>query len=133
MSVTYRASLEDNLKAFEEHEPDLAIGTTPLVQAAKEAGTPALYFTNLISARPIFGPMGAGGLSQVIKGALDGRERLDRMRTFFEGVGTGHARGYGWTEVPERRLTAKERHAQARRNKKNKKSAAPAEPVEASA
>jgi chlorophyllide a reductase subunit Y len=126
VTVKYRASLEDNLKAFEEHEPDLAIGTTPLVQAAKEAGTPALYFTNLISARPIFGAMGAGGLSQVIKGAMDGRERLSKMRTFFEGVGTGHARGYGWTEVPERRLTAKERHAQARRDKRKSKKAAAA-------
>jgi chlorophyllide a reductase subunit Y len=32
---------------------DLAIGTTPIVQAAKEARIPGLYFTNLISARPL--------------------------------------------------------------------------------
>jgi hypothetical protein len=47
-------------------EPDLAIGTTPVVQKAKELAIPALYFTNLISARPADGPgrgrqPGAGG------------------------------------------------------------------------
>ena len=32
------------------------------VQAAKQATIPALYFTNLISARPLMGPAGAGSL-----------------------------------------------------------------------
>ena len=117
VTVTYRATYEQNLAAYKDADPDLVLGTTPLVQAAKEAGTPALYFTNLISARPIFGPAGAGGLSQVIAGAIDGGARLNRMRTFFEGVGTGHAVGYGWQDVPERRLSAKERHAKARQGK----------------
>jgi hypothetical protein len=31
-----------------------------VVQKAKELGIPALYFTNLISARPLMGPAGAG-------------------------------------------------------------------------
>ena len=48
--VQYRASLEQDLAAMREFKPDLAIGTTPIVQAAKEATIPALYFTNLISA-----------------------------------------------------------------------------------
>ena len=43
--VTYRASLEQDLQAMECFEPDLAIGTTPLVQKAKARGIPALYFT----------------------------------------------------------------------------------------
>ena len=47
----------------EEFKPDLAIGTTPVVQKAKELGIPALYFTNLISARPLFGAAGAGSLA----------------------------------------------------------------------
>ncbi len=50
--VQYRASLEQDLAALAEFKPDLAIGTTPVVQKAKESATPALYFTNLISARP---------------------------------------------------------------------------------
>ena len=57
--VQYRASLEQDLAAVEEFEPDLAIGTTPVVQKAKERAIPSLYFTNLISARPLMGPAGA--------------------------------------------------------------------------
>ncbi len=60
--VRFRASLEQDIAAFQEFRPDLAIGTTPVVQKAKEAATPALYFTNLISARPLMGPAGPGSL-----------------------------------------------------------------------
>jgi hypothetical protein len=38
--VQYRASLEQDLAAVREFRPDLAIGTTPVVQAAKEATHP---------------------------------------------------------------------------------------------
>lgn len=100
--VRYRASLEDDLFAFEALKPDLAIGTTPVVQRAKERGTPALYFTNLISARPLMGAAGAGSLATVINAALGNRARFDAMRDFFEGVGTGHAAGV-WQEVPQKR------------------------------
>ena len=68
--VQYRASLEQDLAAIEEFKPDLAIGTTPVVQKAKQKATPALYFTNLISARPLMGPAGAGSLAQVVNAAL---------------------------------------------------------------
>ncbi|MFB0492772.1 chlorophyllide a reductase subunit Y [Methylobacterium sp. OAE515] len=100
--VRYRASLEDDLFALESLKPDLAIGTTPVVQRAKERGTPALYFTNLISARPLMGAAGAGSLATVINAALGNRARFDAMRDFFEGVGTGHAAGV-WQEVPQKR------------------------------
>jgi 3,8-divinyl chlorophyllide a/chlorophyllide a reductase subunit Y len=100
--VHYRASLEDDLYAFESLRPDLAIGTTPVVQRAKERGTPALYFTNLISARPLMGAAGAGSLATVINAALGNRARFDAMRDFFDGVGTGHAAGV-WQEVPQKR------------------------------
>jgi chlorophyllide a reductase subunit Y len=112
--VQYRAALEQDIEAFRQVKPDLVVGTTPVVQAAKEEGVPALYFTNLISARPIFGAAGAGSLSPVLMGAMQGRDRLNRMRTFFSGVGEKHAAGYGFTEVPERKLSAKERNARAR-------------------
>ena len=65
VQVQYRASLEQDLAAMREYEPQLVIGTTPVVQAAKEARIPALYFTNLISARPLMGVMGAGSLAYV--------------------------------------------------------------------
>ncbi len=102
IQVRFRASLEQDLEALREHEPDLAIGTTPVVQAAKEQGTPSLYFTNLISARPLMGPAGAGSLAQVINAALAGKPRFDEMREFFKGVGTGEAAGI-WEDVPRER------------------------------
>ena len=81
--VQYRATLEQDLAAMTEFVPELVIGTTPVVQQAKEAGTPALYFTNLISARPLMGPAGAGSLAQVINAALASRPRFDAMDAFF--------------------------------------------------
>ncbi|ETX15794.1 chitin-binding protein [Roseivivax halodurans JCM 10272] len=97
--VKFRASLEDDLAAMEEFGPDLAIGTTPVVQAAKERGLPALYFTNLISARPLMGAAGAGSLAEVVNAAMAGRDRMDRMRGFFEGVGAGDTAGV-WEKTP---------------------------------
>ncbi|MGF3021539.1 chlorophyllide a reductase subunit Y [Methylobacterium aquaticum] len=104
--VQFRASLEQDLAAVEEFGPDLAIGTTPVVQKAKERAIPALYFTNLISARPLMGVAGAGSLAQVINGAMGQRERFDAMRSFFAGVGTGHAAGI-WEDVPKKRAAVK--------------------------
>ncbi|MDJ0738568.1 MAG: chlorophyllide a reductase subunit Y [Gammaproteobacteria bacterium] len=97
--VNYRASLEDDLAAMHEFRPDLAIGTTPVVQKAKELATPALYFTNLISARPMMGPAGAGSLAQVVNAALASKGRFDRMREFFDGVGSDDSAGV-WEDVP---------------------------------
>jgi chlorophyllide a reductase subunit Y len=84
--VQYRATLEQDLEAMAEVEPDLVVGTTPVVQKAKEAGIPALYFTNLISARPLMGIAGAGSLAQVINAALASRPRFDAMDAFFKGT-----------------------------------------------
>jgi chlorophyllide a reductase subunit Y len=91
--VQYRASLEQDLAAMHEWQPDLAIGTTPVVQAAKELSIPGLYFTNLISARPLMGPAGAGSLAQVINAAIGNKSRFDEMKAFFGNAGTGHATG----------------------------------------
>jgi len=93
VTVKFRASLEDDCAAMEGVRPDLAIGTTPVVQKAKEQGIPALYFTNLISARPLMGPAGAGSLAEVVNAAIAGKARMDHMREFFEGVGTGDSAG----------------------------------------
>jgi chlorophyllide a reductase subunit Y len=100
--VQYRASLEQDLAALREFAPDLAIGTTPVVQAAKEATIPALYFTNLISARPLMGPAGAGSLAQVVNAALANKARFATMKNFFAGVGVAHAAGI-WEDVPRER------------------------------
>jgi chlorophyllide a reductase subunit Y len=97
--IQYRASLEQDLAAFHEFKPDVAIGTTPVVQKAKESGTPALYFTNLISARPLMGPAGAPSLAGIVNGAIANKARFDKMRDFFEGVGTGDKAGV-WENTP---------------------------------
>ena len=97
--VQYRASLENDCAAMEAIKPDLAIGTTPVVQKAKELGVPGLYFTNLISARPLMGPAGAGSLADVVNAAIANKGRMDRMREFFEGVGSGDTAGV-WEGQP---------------------------------
>jgi len=112
VQVRYRASLEDDIAAIDEYKPDLAVGTTPVVQNAKERGTPSLYFTNLISARPLMGAAGAGSLAQVINAALASGERFDRMRDFFDGVGEGDTAGV-WEDIPVEHAGFRERNKKA--------------------
>lgn len=100
VEVRFRASLESDLAAMEAFEPDLAIGTTPVVQKAKEKAIPSLYFTNLISARPLMGPAGAGSLAQVVNGAIAGKARFQEMKNFFENVGHGDTAGV-WEGAPK--------------------------------
>lgn len=102
VQVQFRASLEQDLAAMAEYQPDLAIGTTPVVQAAKQASIPSLYFTNLISARPLMGPAGAGSLAQVINAAIGNQSRFDEMKAFFGEVGASHNAGV-WESVPKDR------------------------------
>jgi chlorophyllide a reductase subunit Y len=82
--VQYRASLEQDVGAMKDVKPDLAVGTTPLVQAAKEIGIPAVYFTNMVSARPLFGAAGAASLPAIVAAQTAGRERFSRMVDFFD-------------------------------------------------
>ena len=119
--VQYRASLEQDLAALREFKPDLAIGTTPVVQKAKEMATPALYFTNLISARPLFGVAGAGSLAQVVNAALGNKARFEAMDAFFGETGKGHNAGI-WQDTPKDRPEFREkyrRQIQAATKKRN--------------
>ena len=117
VEVNFRASLEEDLAALEALKPDLAIGTTPVVQKAKQMAIPALYFTNLISARPLMGPAGAGSVAQVVNAAIANTERFESMRDFFEGVGSGDASGI-WEDVPNE-------HAEFRKKQRARKPAKP--------
>jgi len=110
VAVKYRASLADDLAAVDGLKPDLAIGTTPVVQHAKERSIPALYFTNLISARPLMGAAGAGSLATVINAALGNQARFDTMSAFFAGVGHGDTAGV-WSETPRPRPEFKAKYA----------------------
>jgi chlorophyllide a reductase subunit Y len=119
--VQYRASLETDLAAVDEFKPHLAIGTTPVVQKAKQLAIPALYFTNLISARPLFGVAGAGSLAQVVNAALANQGRFDEMKEFFGDVGEGYAAGV-WEDTPRDNVAFREKYkkqieAQAKKRK----------------
>ncbi len=93
VEVKYRASLEADLAAMDAVRPDLAVGTTPVVQAAKERGIAGLYFTNIISARPLMGLAGVGAIAEVVNRAMGQQQRFDRMKSFFAGVGVGASAG----------------------------------------
>jgi chlorophyllide a reductase subunit Y len=112
--VQYRASLEQDVAAMRDVRPDLALGTTPLVQQAKELGIPALYFTNMVSSRPLFGPAGAGALAGIVAAQTRGRERFSRMVAFFGAVGSGDNAGYGSAGVPQAHPQARERFKKQR-------------------
>jgi len=99
VQVQFRASLEHDLAAMREYQPQLAIGTTPVVQKAKELSIPSLYYTNLISARPLMGIAGAGSLVQVVQAAIGNQSRFDQMKNFFGDVGMSHNAGV-WEGVP---------------------------------
>jgi chlorophyllide a reductase subunit Y len=109
VKITFRASLEDDCAAVEAIKPDLAIGTTPVVQKAKELAIPALYFTNLISARPLMGPAGAGSLAEVVNAAIANKDRMEDMRAFFEGVGSEDTAGV-WEGDPNLRPEFRAQH-----------------------
>ncbi len=121
VQVQFRASLEQDLAAIAEYKPDLAIGTTPVVQAAKQASIPSLYFTNLISARPLMGPAGAGSLATVINAAIGNKARFNEMKAFFGDVGESHNAGV-WENTPQERpeFKANQRRINEKREKKRK-------------
>ena len=48
------------------------------------------------------GPAGAGSLAQVVNAAIANKDRMDGMRAFFEGVGTGDTAGI-WEGSPNLR------------------------------
>jgi chlorophyllide a reductase subunit Y len=121
--VQYRASLEQDVAAMQDVRPDLAVGTTPLVQKAKSLGIPSLYFTNMVSARPLFGAAGAGALAAIVAAQTKGRERFGRMVSFFDKVGVGETAGYGWKDVPKDPPGSKERYRKAREAKAKAKQA----------
>ncbi|ALK08397.1 chlorophyllide a reductase subunit Y [Blastochloris viridis] len=87
VKVQFRGTHEQDLEAIAEYKPDLAIGTTPMVQKAKSLGIPSIYFTNLISTLPMFGVAGAGTLAKLMNAAIGNKPRFDKMSAFFAGVG----------------------------------------------
>ena len=121
VKVQFRASLEQDLDAVKEFEPNLAVGTTPVVQYAKEACIPSLYFTNLISARPLMGVAGAGSLIEVVNAAMSNQHRFHQMKDFFGSVGQGDSSGV-WSDKPKEHpeFRAENRRQMEKKNKQRK-------------
>jgi chlorophyllide a reductase subunit Y len=91
--------LEDDCAAMEAIRPDLAIGTTPVVQKGKELGIPSLYFTNLISARPLMGACRCGLIGTGDQRRHGKQGPYGSHASFFEGVGHGDTGGI-WADKP---------------------------------
>lgn len=81
--IRYRKFLEEDMAAVERHRPDLVIGTTSLDSFAKERGIPAIYYTNNISARPLFFAAGAASVLGLVKGQLGRKEMFRSMQEYF--------------------------------------------------
>ncbi|NJL07571.1 MAG: chlorophyllide reductase subunit Y, partial [Methylacidiphilales bacterium] len=112
--VQFRATHEQDLAAIVEFRPDLAIGTTPMVQKAKELSIPSIYFTNLISTLPMFGAAGAGSLARLINAAINNKARFDRMSAFFAGIGEAEEDDRPeFREAYQRRLAAQAKQRKA--------------------
>jgi 3,8-divinyl chlorophyllide a/chlorophyllide a reductase subunit Y len=83
--VRYRKYLEEDEDAVVKYSPDLVIGTTALDSFAKERGIPAIYYTNNISARPIFFASGAASVLGMIAGLIQKKDVYRKMKEYFEG------------------------------------------------
>ena len=115
--VNFRASLEQDIAAVEEFGPDLAIGTTPVVQHAKAEGDPCALFHQPDLCPPADGP---GGRRQPRPGGQRRRSRTRRASTrcadFFEGVGKGDAAGV-WEDTPIDRPKFKQKYRRPKRSR----------------
>ncbi|WP_322820233.1 chlorophyllide a reductase subunit Y [Chloroflexus sp.] len=84
-AVIYRKTLEDDKAAMERWSFDLIIGTTTLAAYAKEKGIPAVYYTNILSVRPLFLAGGMIASLTFVRDLLNRKPIYDRMLAFFEG------------------------------------------------
>ena len=82
--IRYRKYLEEDEHAVLKYHPDLVIGTTALDSFAKERGIPAIYYTNNISARPIFFASGAASVLGMIAGLIAKKDVYRKMKEYFE-------------------------------------------------
>ncbi len=83
--IIYQKALEQDVRALDIYKPDLVLGTTPLSAEAKARGIPGMYYTNMLSVRPLFLSAGLAGTIQMISEAMHRAPRYEWMREFFEG------------------------------------------------
>jgi chlorophyllide a reductase subunit Y len=84
MGLCYRKTLEEDRRAVLNHKPDLVVGTTSLDSYVKELGTPAVYYTNIISLRPIYFAQGASTILELIQSLIQKQSAFENMKRFFE-------------------------------------------------
>jgi 3,8-divinyl chlorophyllide a/chlorophyllide a reductase subunit Y len=82
--IKYRKYLEEDRRAVLKHNPDLVIGTTSLDSYVKELGIPAVYYTNIISSRPLYFAQGAAVMLALMKSLIAKRPAFEKMKAFFE-------------------------------------------------
>jgi chlorophyllide a reductase subunit Y len=82
-AVIYRKAIEDDKAAMEHWKFDLVIGTTTLAAHAKELGIPSVYYTNMLSVRPLFLAGGMIASLSFVRELLGRRPLYERMVDFF--------------------------------------------------
>jgi 3,8-divinyl chlorophyllide a/chlorophyllide a reductase subunit Y len=82
-AVVYRKAIEDDKAAMEHWKFDLVIGTTTLAAHAKELGIPSVYYTNILSVRPLFLAGGMIASLSFVRELLGRRPLYERMVDFF--------------------------------------------------
>ncbi|NJN68400.1 MAG: chlorophyllide a reductase subunit Y [Chloroflexaceae bacterium] len=84
-AVVYRKTFEDDQKALLHWKFDLAFsGTTMLASYAKHHGIPAVYFTNILSVRPLFLSGGMIASISTVRELLNRRHIYRQMLDFFK-------------------------------------------------
>lgn len=82
-AIIYRKAIEDDKAAMEHWRFDLVIGTTTLAAHAKELGIPSVYYTNILSVRPLFLAGGMIASLSFVRELLQRKPLYDRMLEFF--------------------------------------------------
>jgi chlorophyllide a reductase subunit Y len=86
-AVIYRKAIEDDQAAMQHWSFDLVIGTTTLAAYAKERGIPSVYYTNILSVRPLFLAGGMIASLGFVRELLNRRPLYERMVEFFSADG----------------------------------------------
>ena len=82
-AVIYRKAIEDDKAAMAHWNFDLVIGTTTLAALAKERAIPAVYYTNILSVRPLFLAGGMIASLSFVRDLLSRKPLYERMVAFF--------------------------------------------------
>ncbi len=83
IKVLFRKRHEDDLAALAEQPYDLVIGSSNLEAVAKKMGVPSVYYTNIVSSRPILLAGGVRPLIDQMKLLLSQTDTYRKMRDFF--------------------------------------------------